>query len=70
MAPENAAVQLLTHLGVYGAMLGTRAKYRTATPERRMRKGEDGQRKPGGFGRGLRNWINRQQKNALEARRA
>lgn len=58
MEPQNIACQLLAHLGVYGAMLGTRAKYRGATPERSMRKGEDGQRKPGRYAKGLRNWCN------------
>lgn len=58
MEPETTASRLLAFLGVYGAMLGTRAKYRGATPQRTMRKGEDGQRKPGDYGRGLRNWIN------------
>lgn len=57
MHHQNAAEQILEYLGVYGAMLGTRAKYRGATPKRVMRKGEDGQRKPGGYGKGLRNWC-------------
>jgi len=60
MEPSNAATRILEYLGVYGAMLGTRAKYRGPTPPRQMRKGEDGQRKAGGYGRGLRNFCNRQ----------
>lgn len=59
MHHQNAAEQILEHLGVYGAMLGTRVKYRGATPERQMRKGEDGMRKAGRYGKGLRNWCNR-----------
>ena len=58
MKPETTASKLLAHLGVYSMLLGTKIVYRGATPERRMRKGEDGQRKPGGYGKGLRNWIN------------
>lgn len=58
MKPMNAAQQILAHLNVYGAMLGTRAKYRGPTPARSMRKGEDGMRKPGRYGKGLRNWCN------------
>lgn len=61
MGQQNAAMQILAYLNVYGAMLGTRVKYRGATPPKTMRKGEDGMRKPGAYGKGLRNWINRTQ---------
>ena len=60
MEQQNAAMQILAYLNVYGAMLGTRVKYRGPTPKRTMRKGEDGMRRPGAYGKGLRNWCNRQ----------
>lgn len=59
MEQQNAAVQILTHLGVYSMMLGSKVTFRGATAPRSMRKGEDGLRKPGRYGKGLRNWINR-----------
>ena len=59
MKQQNIACQILAHLNVYSAMLGTRIKYRGPTPERSFRKGEDGQRKPGRYGKGLSNWCNR-----------
>lgn len=55
---NNEATALMAHLGVYSAMLGSRFKFRGPTPERTMRKGEDGLRKPGRYGKGLRNWMN------------
>jgi hypothetical protein len=54
MEPQNAACQILAHLNVYAAMLGTQVKYRGPTPER-MKKGA----KAGMFGKGLRNQITR-----------
>lgn len=70
MHHQNAAEQILEHLGVYSMMLDTKITYRGATPPRRMRKGEDGQRKAGAYGRGIRNLITRQNKQAIEARRS
>jgi len=60
MEQQNAAQQILAYLNVYNAMLGTRAKFRGATPPKTMRKGEDGRRRPGAYGKGLRNWCNQQ----------
>lgn len=61
MREQTTAELLLAHIGVYSAMLGTKITYRGATPIKkdRMRKGEDGQRKAGAYGKGLRNWCNR-----------
>jgi len=57
LAPKlNCAQQILAHVGVYAAQLRRDTGYRLATPPRRMRKGEDGMRKAGGYGRGLTNW--------------
>lgn len=69
MEPQNAAQQILSLLGVYAAC-GVMRRFRYATPERGMRKGEDGQRKAGGYGKGLRNWANRQAANATAQRLA
>lgn len=44
--------------------------YRTATPNRQMRRGEDGQRKAGRYGRGLRNWITMRQREAMAEKAA
>lgn len=52
----NTAQQIHFALGVHNPLVPAN-KYRLATAERYMRKGEDGQRKPGGYGKGLRNWI-------------
>jgi len=57
MKPETTASKLLAHLGVYSMLLGSKISYRGATPKRTMRKGEDGLRKAGRYGKGLRNWI-------------
>ncbi len=61
MKTMNEAQHILARLNVYGAMMGTRVKYRGPTPVRSMRKGEDGMRKPDRYGKGLRNWITRKQ---------
>ena len=65
--PKNAAQAILAQLGVYKT-LGMKKQYRYATPERAMRKGEDGSRKPGGYGKGLRNWINRENAKRMAAK--
>lgn len=67
METSNTATQLLAHLGVYGAMLGTRAKYRGATPQRKV-MGRNGTKRAGAFGKGLRNAINHKQATALRAK--
>lgn len=63
MITMNVAQQIHFVLGVHNPT-HPQTRYRLATAERHMRKGEDGQRKPGGYGRGLRNWINGKQMKA------
>lgn len=53
----NAAQQIHAALG-YADPKFPKPSHRYATPERAMRKGEDGMRKPSGYSKGLRNWCN------------
>lgn len=52
LAPETEATRLRARVGIAQAA-GT-APWRMPTPPRHMRKGEDGQRKPGAYGKHLR----------------
>lgn len=65
----NEAQQLHAALGVHDPKVPKQVHLKGyATPERQMRKGEDGMRKAGGYGKSLRNWCNQQARKSRAAR--
>lgn len=57
--PLTTAQQIHHAIGVHDPKVPKQV-YRSATPERQMRKGEDGMRKPGAYGRNLMAYFDRQ----------
>lgn len=55
MKEPSVALRLMEHLGCFDPKVPKPA-HRLATAQRHMRRGEDGMRKAGGYGRGLLNW--------------
>ena len=60
MSELNEA-QKLIQSWYFGGKPAIYYKHTHATPHHSMRKGEDGSRKAGGYGKGLRNWITNKQ---------
>lgn len=56
MSEPTVAIRLLKHLGYFSPIV-PKPSHRLGTAQRTMRRGEDGMRKAGGYGRGLRNWL-------------